>query len=87
MSTVFLILMVSIIIVIAMMLQRVFQGPTVYDRMNGLGVIGADTILLLVLFGYIDKRPDMYVDISIAYAMLGFLGSIIIAKYLGGKNI
>lgn len=87
MNIIFAVLMISIIFVIGMMLQRVFQGPTVYDRMNGLGVIGADTILLLVLFGYIDGRPDMYVDIAIAYAMLGFLGSIIIAKYLGGKDL
>lgn len=87
MNIIFIILMVSIIFVIAMMLQRLFQGPTVYDRMNGLGVIGADTILLLVLFGYIDERPDMYVDIALSYAMLGFVGSVIIAKFLGGKNI
>ena len=87
MNIIFVILMVSIIFVIAMMLQRVFQGPTVYDRMNGLGVIGADTILLLVLFGYIDNRPDMYVDIAISYASLGFVGSETIAKFLGGKNI
>ena len=45
------ILMVAVVIIIGLMLQRVFQGPTIYDRMNGLGVIGADTILLLVLFG------------------------------------
>ena len=60
------ILMVAVVIIIGLMLQRVFQGPTIYDRMNGLGVIGADTILLLVLFGYIDGRPDMYVDIAIS---------------------
>lgn len=87
MHVVFVILIVSIIFVIAMMLERVFQGPTVYDRMNGLGVIGADTILLLVLFGYLDNRPDMYVDIAISYAMLGFVGSVIIAKFLGGKKL
>lgn len=87
MHIVFVILIVSIIFVIAMMLERVFQGPTVYDRMNGLGVIGADTILLLVLFGYLDNRPDMYVDIAISYAMLGFVGSVIIAKFLGGKKL
>lgn len=87
MNVIFIILMCSILLVIGMMLQRVFTGPTVYDRMNGLGVIGADTILLLVLFGYIDERPDMYVDIGISYAMLGFVASVIIAKYLGGKKI
>ena len=87
MNVIFLALMVSIIFVIAMMLERVFQGPTIYDRMNGLGVIGADTILMLVLFGYLDERPDMYIDIALSYAMLGFIGSVIVAKYLGGKNI
>lgn len=87
MNAIWIILMLAIVVIIGLMLQRVFQGPTVYDRMNGLGVIGADTILLLVLFGYIDGRPDMYVDIAISYAILGFVGSVIIAKYLGGKNV
>lgn len=80
-------IMVAVVIIIGLMLQRVFQGPTIYDRMNGLGVIGADTILLLVLFGYVDGRPDMYVDIAISYAILGFICSVIVAKYMGGKNI
>ena len=81
------ILMVAVVIIIGLMLQRVFQGPTICDRMNGLGVIGADTILLLVLFGYIDGRPDMYVDIAISYAILGFICSVIVAKYMGGKGV
>jgi len=87
MNTIWGILMVAVVIIIGLMLQRVFQGPTIYDRMNGLGVIGADTILLLVLFGYIDGRPDMYVDIAISYAILGFICSVIVAKYLGGKDV
>lgn len=87
MNIVFFILMISILIVIASMLQRLFYGPSIYDRMNGLGVIGADTILLLVLFGYIDGRADMYVDIALSYAFLGFIGSVIVAKFLGGKRL
>lgn len=80
-------IMMAVIAVIGMMLQRVFQGPTVYDRMNGLGVAGTDTILLIILFGYLDGRPEMYVDIALSYAILGFVGSVIIAKYLGGKDV
>lgn len=80
-------IMVAVVIIIGLMLQRVFQGPTIYDRMNGLGVIGADTILLLILFGYMDGRPDMYVDIAISYAILGFICSVIVAKYMGGKGV
>ena len=81
------IFMVAVVIIIGLMLFRVFQGPTIYDRMNGLGVIGADTVLLLVLFGYMDKRPDMYVDIAISYAILGFICSVIVAKYMGVKGV
>lgn len=81
------IFMVAVVIIIGLMLFRVFQGPTIYDRMNGLGVIGADTVLLLVLFGYMDKRPDMYIDIAISYAILGFICSVIVAKYMGGKDV
>ena len=80
-------IMMAVIAVIGMMLQRVFQGPTVYDRMNGLGVMGTDTILLIIRFGYLDGRPEMYVDIALSYAILGFVGSVIIAKYLGGKDV
>ena len=80
-------IMMAVIAVIGMMLQRVFQGPTVYDRMNGLGVTGTDTILLIILFVYLDGRPEMYVDIALSYAILGFVGSVIIAKYLGGKDV
>ncbi len=87
MNAIWIILMLAVVVIIGLMLLRVFQGPTVFDRMNGLGVIGADTILLLVLFGYIDKRPDMYIDIAIAYAILGFIGSVVVAKYLGGKDV
>lgn len=87
MSTIWGIIMVAVVIIIGLMLQRVFQGPTIFDRMNGLGVIGADTILLLVLFGYVDGRPDMYVDIAISYAILGFICSVIVAKYMGGKDV
>ena len=87
MNAIWVVIMVAVVVIIGLMLQRVFQGPTIYDRMNGLGVIGADTILLMVLFGYIDGRPDMYVDIAISYAILGFICSVIVAKYMGGKDV
>ncbi len=83
----FLVLMGVLLATIGLMLQRVFQGPTIFDRMNGLGVITADTILLIVLFGFLDNQPGMYVDLAMAYAMMGCLGSVVLAKYLGGKKL
>ena len=82
-----LILVVVLIATIGLMLQRMFQGPTIYDRMNGLGVITADAILLIIVFGFLDGQPGMYVDLALAYAMMGCLGSVVLAKYLGGKEL
>ena len=48
------VVMLVLLFVIALMLQRLFNGPTIFDRMNALGVIGADTICLIVVFGFID---------------------------------
>ena len=78
---------IVLITIIALMLGRALRGPTVFNRMNALGVISADTIILIVLFGYLDGRIDMYVDIAISYAILGYVGSIAIAKFLGGKKL
>ena len=78
---------IVLITIISLMLGRALRGPTVFNRMNALGVISADTIILIVLFGYLDGRIDMYVDIAISYAILGFVGSIAIAKFLGGKKL
>ncbi len=79
-------LLVGIILIIGLMLIRVFRGPSVYDRMNGIFVIGIDVIVILMLIGFIDGREDMYVDIAISYGILGFLSTIIIAKILGGSK-
>jgi multicomponent Na+:H+ antiporter subunit F len=61
---------------------RVAVGPTVFDRMVGVGVIGNKTVILMCFGGYLFGRLDMFVDIALAYAMLNFLSAIVIAKYL-----
>lgn len=77
----------GLIFIIILMLYRVIQGPTVYDRLNGLGVIGSVIILLLIIIGFIDQRADMFVDIAIAYSLLGFITLIVLAKYLSEEEM
>lgn len=67
------------------MLFRLFRGD-VYNRFVGILVMTTNVILILVLIGFIDGRRDMYVDIAISYAMLGFISSIIVAKFLGTRG-
>lgn len=61
---------------------RVVKGPTVFDRLVGVNAIATKTIVLICLIGYAYGRIDMFIDITLAYAILGFVGSIAIAKYM-----
>lgn len=62
-------------------LYRGVAGPTVLDRMACAGVIGTKAAVILALMGFIYKRIDMFVDISLVYAMLNFIATLAAAKY------
>jgi multicomponent Na+:H+ antiporter subunit F len=49
--------------------------------MLGVNVIGTKTIIILVLIGYVFERPYFF-DIALLYAILNFIATVVIAKYL-----
>jgi multicomponent Na+:H+ antiporter subunit F len=65
---------------------RVAIGPTLFDRLLGVGAIGTNAILLLTLIGFIYGRPDGFLDLAITYAILNFVGVVAIAKFLDAKR-
>ena len=73
---------VAVAVGLILALVRVLKGPTVFDRMVGLGVAGTDTVILICLVGHLYDRFEMFVDIAIAYAMLNFGAGLVVAKYL-----
>ncbi len=78
--------LIGIIVLTLLMLVRLFMNEGVYNRFIGILVMCTNIILILILIGFIDGRRDMYVDIAIAYAVLGFISSVIVAKILGSKG-
>lgn len=86
MENFFLAIITGLVIIIFAMLYRVIIGPSIYDRINALLVIGADIILLLIVIGFYLGRVGMYIDISIAYGVLSFLILVVLARYFTGKE-
>lgn len=78
---------IALTIIIAVPMVRVVKGPTVFDRILAVNAIATKTIVLICLTGYIFGRIDMFIDITLAYAILGFLGSLVIAKYLSSPRM
>lgn len=80
------IVVVSVILAVLaiILIYRVAKGPHVIDR-----VVASDSIdviigLVMVLFGCYEGR-SLYVDLGLIITLLGFIGTILISKYLEGK--
>ncbi|HZV46512.1 MAG TPA: monovalent cation/H+ antiporter complex subunit F [Thermodesulfovibrionales bacterium] len=68
-------------------LYRGVFGPTVIDRIIGVGAVGTKTLIILLLMGFIYRRIDMFVDISLVYAIINFISVLIFAKYFLRKGV
>jgi multicomponent Na+:H+ antiporter subunit F len=72
---------VGLALAMLLSLYRVFRGPTVFDRLTGLSLIGTKTIVVLLLMGFLTDRLDLFVDISLSYGLISFIGALVLAKY------
>ena len=66
---------------IVLCLFRLIKGPTAVDRAVALDTVTTVTTALLVILGFIFKRY-IYLDVSLVYAVLMFIGSVAIARFL-----
>lgn len=71
----------TLLVVALVYVHRLAVGPTVFDRILGAGAFGTTTTVVLVLLGVLYQRLDMFVDISLAYALLSFVGNLAAARY------
>ncbi|MEA2075666.1 MAG: monovalent cation/H+ antiporter complex subunit F [Euryarchaeota archaeon] len=70
-----------IIFTILLSLYRLVLGPGVFNQIAASNVIGTKVIVLLVVIGFIFERP-MFIDISLLYAALNFIATLLMARYL-----
>jgi len=78
------ILLVFIVIIgigIILCIIRMVKGPTAADRAVALDTATIVTVALLVLLGFIFDRY-IYLDVSLVYSIISFVGIIAIARFL-----
>jgi multicomponent Na+:H+ antiporter subunit F len=62
-------------------LYRMIKGPSSYDRVVSLDVINVSIIGILVVIALITDNK-LYIDVALIYGILGFLETIVFAKFL-----
>lgn len=60
---------------------RLFRGPGVADRILALDTLYINTLALLVLLG-IQWGNEVYFEAALMIAMVGFVGTVVLSKYL-----
>lgn len=73
---------IGLCILVFFSLYRVIFGPGVYNRIAALSAVGTKTLVMLLIIGIIYGRVDMFIDISLVYALLNFIGTLAASKYL-----
>ncbi len=83
MTTLFLITGSFLLIFMVFSLLRGALGPTIPDRVVALDTINTLIVASMIIFGAYFEEV-IFVDVAIVYALLSFITTLYIAKYLEG---
>ena len=67
-------------------LYRIFMGPTPADRIISVDILGLLMVAICALMAHFMKLSFL-MDITITFALLSFIGSLALAKYLEGRTL
>jgi len=82
-SEIFLVVGSLLVIFMLLSLIRAVLGPTIPDRVVALDTINTLVVASMVALGA-GYKEVIYIDVAIVYAVLSFVGTLYIAKYLEG---
>ena len=74
------------VLALALNVFRLLRGPALPDRILALDTLYVNTIALLMLFG-IRNDTQYFFEAALVVAMLGFISTAALAKYLVRGNI
>lgn len=72
-----------LVFLILVTMIRLFLGPTAPDRVVALDAINTLTVAAMIILS-VAYQQVIFVDVAIVYALLSFVGTLYIAKYIGG---
>jgi multicomponent Na+:H+ antiporter subunit F len=66
-------------------LARIALGPTAADRTVGIDILGVIVVGFCAVMAVSTGR-DFYLNVGLSWALLSFIGTLTLAKYLEGRG-
>jgi multicomponent Na+:H+ antiporter subunit F len=85
MSPFLLIVSIGLLLAAFLCLYRIGRGPTAPDRTIAIDTLGTVVVGFCCVMA-LWTGQNFYMSIAIAWALLSFIGTIALAKYLEGRN-
>jgi multicomponent Na+:H+ antiporter subunit F len=64
---------------------RVFMGPTIWDRLLGLGLTSSKITLAVIITAFLFEQSYV-LDIAMLFSLLGFFVTVLLAKFIENKG-
>ena len=75
----FIAILIALFVCFIIILVRLVAGKTMYDRVLAANSIGTIIVLGISIHGFFMGRPE-FIDISIVYALINFIGTVAVLK-------
>ena len=76
---------IGLLICCFLCLYRIGRGPSAPDRTVAIDILGTVTVGFCAILSLVTGK-DFYLNIALAWALLSFIGTLALAKFLEGRN-
>lgn len=70
----------AVVVALILVVYRVVQGPTVFDRVLAGNSVGSLAVLLVAVVGFLTGRPE-WLDIALTYGLLNLIFTLAVLKF------
>lgn len=77
---------IATLVTMGLALIRAVLGPSVYDRVLAVNMLGTKTVLLLSVIAFLYGRPD-FLDLALAYALINFIGVLAVLEFFRNRAL
>lgn len=77
---------IALLVCALILLLCAIRGPTSFDRILAVNAMGTKTVLLIACLGFF-ADPEYFLDTSLVYALVNFVATIAILKYIQHRRL